>query len=363
MEIYTRNPNATQQQGLARIEVDKIGQKRKVILIDRKEFTNAGKKNQNFGKPMPEHKWIQSIGGLAIPESKARENDWDVMRPSVITISDHQCDPNDRKCATKNLEIGKWYDVKLTNKTADKNVESWELNCTSVSKFTENEGMTLDLKDIPSYYGAAFFAPLNELAQYHDTFAVEGKTKTGAKNPDKTVSNRVVCTRGSVIDIVPGEDGNNTRLVLDDELLGSLENSESVTCWLSASQKITFGKFSEIYVWGTTSRQKKKDMATNTVLDDWALPSITVNGFQIVELVEPEVSVEKAGDGKFDAADSDEIPAEVNEPDISQVKEIDSKQKVESKPKINAKDISDTLESEDEVESDDIEEPEEFKEV
>jgi hypothetical protein len=292
IDIYNKNPDFAKKNGIVRVETDKTGLKKRVVPLDSNENTRSGKANRNKGKPLPEHEWIQSLGGLAMPLAAYDADNWDTLKPGEITVSHAQADPTGKHYALRNVEVGKWYQVKLVNKTSSENLESWELNVSQMSKFEEHEGA--EITDIPSYYGT-FYTPISELSDYHDAYAEQGKDKEGKANPHSTISRRILCTMGNVIEIVPGEDGNNTRISIDDESIG-LDTSESITCWFPSTMKIPFGRFSTIYIFGDSSRSQKKDLATGEWLDEWGLPNINAKGFQVIELVEPEIEDEIGGD-------------------------------------------------------------------
>jgi hypothetical protein len=258
-----------------------------------------------------------------------------------ITVSGKQADPNDPKYISA-VETGKWYNADLTNKTDPTEKEVYNLNVTTQTKFELDEnGIEIGLDDLPSYYDG-FYVPLAEIEEYHDAYAEPAKDKSGKVDDNKTVSRRICMTKGQVIDIVPGEDGNSSRIVLDDENIGFSEGDyqESVSCFYNG--EITFGKFSEIYVWGDTTKQRKKDFATDEYLEDWNLPTINIKGITIIDLVQPEIDNEEGGDVEEEIEESDEsvdineedkVEEEVVEPEpMKKAPKKSSGKKVTSKP-------------------------------
>jgi hypothetical protein len=350
-DAYEKNPANALKKKMVKVQTDATGKKRQIIPTDSNEKLkyDKTKANPNFGKPIAEHAWIRSIWGLGIPSEKQEKDDWKFLKPSLITVSKGQADPESK--AYLNFEMGKWYKVKLTNKTAKDNTEYWDLGTSaSVSKIEEIDGFDIKIEDIPEYY-EGFYASLGELNEYHDTYAEPDKNK-----PDeKTVSRRLVVTKGTVSSIVESEDGkSNTKIEIDDESLGFQENPESVVCWFPASREIPFGKLSEVYIFGDTTRTLKKDLATNELTDEWGLTSISMKGFIVIDLVEPEVEDEEAGN------DDDEV--EEDEEEITLDPDEEEKEDEEESDNETAEDEEDAKADAEETE-DETEELEEKKEV
>lgn len=291
LEMYRKDPLKTQQKGLVRIQRDDKG-KQIVIPWDKKEKTKSGNKNPNFDKALPEHGWIMSVIGLAIPDNKFNTEEYDFLRPSIISISGALADPTNPAYIGHKLVAGAWYKVALTNKTKQDDTEKYELNATRTSKFAPSDvEIQIGPDDMTSYY-EKFFSVLGELAEYHEHF----KDTPDPKKPERSSCSRFVVTRGQAIDIVLSEtEGGNHRLVLDDESLGFQENPESVNCWVPYEYNIDFGKFSEVFVIGKTARTKRKDPVSNQYLEEWQLPNINVTGIVVIDRVEPDVDDEVGG--------------------------------------------------------------------
>lgn len=337
MEAYHQDPKAATNKKLLlnenskfgpKVKIDGTGSNRKIIPIEERKLTNAGKKNNFLGKKLPLHNWIQSEGGVALMRRSFDAEDWDAARPYVMTISGVLADPGHPKYVVGNHTSNKWYKTKATNRTDKENLESFALNATTLSKYIEIEGLEFDIEEIVrKYYGEAFYTVLGELQMYHDSFM---KEKDG-----KQKCLRVVVTEGDVIDIVPSSDNANShRMMIDDETLGFGDAegniTDSVTCWIDADYKFDFGVNSRVMVFGKTSAGKKKDLQTQELTDEWASPSIAVEGIIVLEYVEPDLDDDTAGDSKDSEdyePDGEETPEE--EPDI----EADEPENVETTEK------------------------------
>lgn len=353
MDVYNKDSKKAMQLGMIKIQKDVTGKKITPIPIDNAQKTKAGKPNMNRGKELPLHNWIQAIGGVAIPKDKYDKNETGFYRPAEITLSGKYADPKSHSFLG-NVDLNQWYLIKVTSKTDAKNKESWQLNATSLTKweeFTEIEDLTP--AQIPEFF-ESFYVPLGDLADYHETYKVIDK-----KNLNKTGCNRLVITRAQVIDIVLSEDGkSNHKLVLDDESLGFQDVPESVTCWVSPKEQIKFGKFSEIYIFGKTSRSKRKDLSTNEYTDEWQMPSINVSGILVDELVEPEVESETAGESETQVEASAES-VQVEEPDIEAQDEEKEEEPAKAKPNVKKSSKKPKEESEEEPSTEETSESEE----
>jgi len=311
IDLYTKNPREAMKKGM--VKVEQHGRVKKPIPIYDNEETKAGKPNKFYGKPLPEHAWIQSIGGMAIPLDSYNKDEMEHLKPFEMTVSRSLADPNSKQCISNNLKIGSWVDFKATNRTAKENDESWELNATTMTKFTEDTELALDVDQIESYF-EGFYVPLGELQEYHDSYMEENKEGT------KQFSKRLVVAVGEVIDIVLSEDGTAShRVVLDDESIGFGDEDDedvpdSITCWIDPEEEINFGKFSKVIVFGNTSAGLKKDLVTNEFLDEFNTPSIAVNGIIVVDLVEPELDDEEGGEApeneEYEEEDTEEPATE-----------------------------------------------------
>jgi len=302
IDAHSKNPAEAKKKKLVRIDRDSRG-KKTVIPIDERPKTKAGKDNRNFGKPLPEHAYIMTIGGLGAPlNKKAIDEDTgesfltiddEKLRPFEMTISGRLADPTGKSFVGAGFDLGKWYKSKATNKTSKDNEESWELNATTVTKWNLMEDLELDLDSIPEHF-ANFYVPLGELQEYHDSFMEENADGT------RQFCNRIVVTEGQVIDIIESDNDNNHRMLIDDESLGfgdddSEDILESVNCWINPNFEFGFGKYSTVIMFGKTSASLKKDMATNEVLDEMGRPSIQVSGIIVKDLVEPEDIEDESG--------------------------------------------------------------------
>lgn len=313
LDKYAKNPQEAIKQGYVTVKKDSKGKTTEVIPLDIKKKTNAGKDNKNYGKAIPEHNYIQTIGGLAVPYSDVEKDNYDRMRVMDMTNSRIFADPTSEKYLGKGFKLGKWYKIKLSNATPQDEEEFYKLNGTSVSKWVHEEGTEdLDVSQIESYF-EGFYCPLGELTEYHDGYAEENDKHT------KRNSNRLVVTEGDVISVDLSEDGNSShRIAIDDESLGLADEDgnivDSVMIWVNPTTEINFGKDSHIIVFGKTSQGKAKDLATGEVTEEWGNVSISAMNIIVTELVEPEV---EEGDNEEDeSVEADEDGEEISEDDV-----------------------------------------------
>jgi hypothetical protein len=330
MQAYSKNQRLAQQEGKVRIEKSSSGRERTVVPIDDREKTRAGKQNKNFGKPLPEHAYIFNIGGLAIPFSAYEKEEWDKLKPFGITVSGRIANPTGKNFFGAGFDIGKCYKVKLTNRTPEDNETEWILNATTVSQWEEFDGLTVELEEIPDYY-TDFYCELNELNEYHESFASMNDDGT------RSFSRRLVVTRGQAIDIILSDDPSNShRLLLDDESLGfgaeGEEIPDSVTCWIPNDYEFQFGKYSEIYEFGTTNRSMKKDLSSDEYLDDeWNMTSIAIQGILVIDNVEPEdvdtEIIEEEQDDNIEIDIDESNPEAVEVPNIENAESSENTEK------------------------------------
>ncbi len=329
LQAYNTNPIAAKRNGL--ILAIKGSDP---VPIDERKLTRKGKPNKRFGKPLPLHEWIMTIGGIASPLSavEKEEPDWDQIRPFEMTVSRNFADPTSKQYIGKGFKFGEWYKCKATNDTPNDATEAWKLNATSITKWQVYDGIEIDLEEIPTYF-SQFYCELGDLQEYHELYMQLNDKGSYQKG------NQIVVTEGSVIDIVFSDDGvKNHRIVIDDESLGSMEEEsdtfvESVNCWLKPVMEIDFGKYSRILIFGKTGAGFKKDRATGETLDEFNTASITVSGIVVLDRTEPDVEFEEAGNenDEVEAEESEEIG---EEPDLDEISESNTETKKKSKPEI-----------------------------
>jgi len=302
LDAFNDNPEKAKKLGLVKIKTDATGKKRTIIPSEEKKQVKDRKtgnmvENKGFGKPLPEHAWIQSMVGMAIPGESYEKNEWNQLRGSMITNSKGLADPTNPKYLCKDLKEGLWYKVKLVNQTDPNDTGMWKLSTSTVTVFEATEGAEIPVSDIPQYY-SGLFCEIGGLSEYHNNFRRESEEEIQSKALHKTNCDRFVVTKGNVIDIIPSSDGKeNHRIVLDDESLIDQAVPESLNCWMRASKPIKFGKFSDVYVIGKTSQSERKDPATNEYMPgEWGLPSMNAEAFIVIELVDPEVDDDTAAE-------------------------------------------------------------------
>jgi len=321
MAIYNNNPKEAIAKKMVQVKKNSRGIATEVIPIDSNQFTKSGKQNRNFGKPMKEHSWIQTIGGIAMPMKAAENEEWDKIRPCEIILSNQTADPTSQVYKGIGFNFGNWYKIKLNNRTKKENEESWELNVSTASKWEDYEELDFDKSQLKEYF-VDYYAPLSDIEEYHDTYAENNATGT------KQFNKRIIVTEGEVVDIIISEDPNNSnRILIDDESLGLADEEgniiDSVNCWANSNVKLNFGKFSRIMVIGNTSRGLKKDLATGETLNEWGNVSISVLGITVIDLVEPDPEDENGGDGEYEEVEVDD--EEYEEPNIENEESTEEK--------------------------------------
>ena len=341
LDAYGKDPRKAKQNGLVRVDRNSKGNQI-VVPIYENELTKNGKPNKRYGKPLPKHAYIMSIGGLGLPLSSFEKGEFEKIRPVVITGSGEEnsvADPNlrDPELSQKlrkhflgdGFNLGQWYKTKATNRTDKDDDEQYELNATTVTRWTElldgEEPLVVDPSKIEDYF-SDFMVPLGELQDYHDNF------KEISDDGKKEKCNRLVVTQGLVVDIAPSDSDNSHRMSIDDESLGFGDENEegivdSVTCWVDNRYVFEFGRQSTIMVFGTTGAMLKKDMATNELTDEFGPPSIGVQGIVVLELVEPEDLEDDEG-GTVEEAEA-EGTVEIEEPNIATVNDEDEEEEEE----------------------------------
>lgn len=275
-------------------------------------------------REIPEHAFIKTVGGLFMPREAFDKQDWSKLHPAEITVSGAQADPGSPKYLRP--EKGVTYKLKLTNRTPKDEEGLWLLNTTTLTKLeTVEEGIDLSPDEIRQYYDA-LYCPLGELSEFHES------DMATSDDGSKEFGQKLVMTEGDVIDIQLSDDPKQShRIYIDDESIGmGPEDSDdllmSTLCWFPGDEPIPFGKNSRIQVFGKTSRALKKDQDTGELTDEWGDITIGASGYNIVDLVEPDVDDENATEAKSKV--KAKKPAKKKEPEEEQEEEQEETEEV-----------------------------------
>lgn len=343
LAYYKANPKQAKNEGYVRIEI-KNGARKAIAIDERKKF-KSGWENKNHGEPLPLHSWIMSLGFIAIPCKAMEQENMDELLPATLTLNNAYADPTniDQEDEEGNVIPGKylgdafeeegWYKCRFVVKKKrvpegqePEPITSYDLLPTSARpEFT-------DIEDVDEETIKAVFdnvnVPLLELNEYHDVMTqdyVEAQESKG-KEVYKTSNNNIMMVQGQVSSIQLS-DGTNSHLVKidsDEDLSFGDEDTEGVDStpiWFDKDLPINFGLYSEIIVFGSTSRTRKKDFQTNEYTSEWNQTSIAGKGYIITELVQPDDEEEdseefdeeySAEDGEY-SMDEDEEPEEDSE--------------------------------------------------
>jgi hypothetical protein len=369
LEIYKNNPKHAKDNHFVSVKLDARG-KKIVTPTDNVEFYGTNK-NKNFEKPLPEHAWGQSIGVIAIPVKDYNAKKMEQMRYGEISLDGQYADPTNEDYYLGNSFGSGWCEIALNVKKHknDKgeyieNTEMWELKPASNSDIKPVDIKDLTNDQIINIYNN-IFVPLIELNEYHEAMVEPQHKEAQEKNEElnKTNSNELMVTKGQVIDIQLSDGTNSHKVVIDVEDNGFGEEEEetipqSTSVWLDKSIDITFGRYSQILVFGNTSRARKKDFTTNEYLDDWGQTGITGKGYHIIELVSPDGDDEETEDEDYEYVDEVEVDEEEEESEDTEESEEESEESEEEEAEAEESEEEEEEEEEselEEAESDEIE--------
>ena len=268
--------------------------------LDTREVFGTGRKNQDFGKLLPQHSYIRNVVGLAL-----RTNAEESPKTFSLTL-------NGDKAEHLKFPMFKPVRFRAINKS-EENANQFILNGSTVTTFTIDENIKMPAPaDVLNKSCKEMFVSLGDIQEYHTA--------------NKDDFNRLALIEGdvSIIGTEPTSVGN--RLMVIEDMNRPIDDFETagLTCWVPKSTNIDFGEGSKVIVVGKTSQGKSRDNPNE-------LGDVMMNVLGIYAI--PEYKIEPLTDDNIDEAiaetqekldaDKTEVKENLgNEPAIEKVKEI-----------------------------------------
>jgi hypothetical protein len=240
------------------------------IPLDTRKEWSGGRKNNNFGKPLPEKNLIRNIFGVAIKSKIKNDN------PKFFTIA-----ITGDNAIKENMPIFTPLKFMAIDKTESELIDKvYTLNASSFTNFVVDKNLNLpkyeDLvksccKDINIY------SNLKDLNNFHQM--------------SKDSFNRIVITIGDVssLNLQPTTMGSRVMIIEDSDDLNNLE-SKGTTCWIPTRINIDFVEGSKALIVGRTTQGKKKDILGNLTEE---LGDVSINVYGLYALPEYKIYVPK----------------------------------------------------------------------
>jgi len=315
------------------------------------EFKTGTKiKNKNWKKDLPkeEEGWMRSGYGIAIPKNELIEKyvkqkneetgeeeevpvfkdstkvNWRKLKPFNLNFQSQHANPEgekfieiiDNECV-EFLASGKISKIKILKKT---DLEIYELNTSTKSeKLVRSNRLSLNIKQQISTFGRKFITP-DALEKFHNL------NYRSYGNSGRQYGQELFVTEGTIaelnlVDTTDEEQKDRSHMMLLEHKNLKL-SQRSVTCWLPNTIKFDYGKYSQVYVIGTTSRRM--------VGDEWEYPQIQGVGVIPIRKVAPmdeedEEEFESATFGSIDedSYEPEEFSAESVEDEEFEVAEVE----------------------------------------
>jgi hypothetical protein len=258
LDLYRANPEFAIAQGF----VNEEG----IPLDTRKEFS-PGRKNPNYGKPLPEHNWVRNIYGIAVKTKNAND------KPKIffMTITGD-------KAQNESLPLFKKVRFMAIDRTPKESADNlYVLNSSLFTEFIIDDELEFQISDaIEALRASPFFVKIKDLQQYHDS--------------TKNNFNRIAIVEGCVSSLKyePTLLGNRVMVVEDENLaIEDIEANTGVTCWIPLRIDIDFAEGSKVIVVGRTAQGKKRDEEGNPTEE---LGDVTLNVYGVYAI--PEYKIE-----------------------------------------------------------------------
>lgn len=307
LALAKENPKWAKDNNFVKFEVNARGKKIPIPIDNepKNKWKTNGEYgvNTNFRHPLPKHNWIQSMTFCGIPVEDYENENWDKLKGAILVNNKQFADPNNNESYLPDkFDNYGWYkcnfNIKIKKDEDGNEIEEPVWNLTpSVTSKPEYQPDIEDI-DVETIFQCFEFmyVPLKELNEYHEAMVSdqhEAANKKGKELTKTSNGSNMIMTKGNVIDIQLSDGTNSHRIVIDteDADFGDIDDDiipQSTTIWADKSLKINFGKFSEILIFGSTSRTRKKDFLSNQFTEEWNQTSISAKGFCVIDLVQPE---------------------------------------------------------------------------
>jgi len=337
LNIYFNNREEAIKKGMVREMKDPDSGEIIPIVKYWWEKNRQGKDLAFRGRDLPpeEDGWMQTAYGIAIPLSELisgydklgnyirkdpKEINWKKLMGFELSVKSEHANPESK---TKlNLVRDGCVEFSASGKIAKidilKNkVELYQLNTsTKTEAFKPSNLLNLNAEQIVSYFGRPFITPDKLIALHTNSFQTY--------NTSKQYGNIVFITSGTIADITLSTDPLKSHmLLLEHEKLTM--NQKSVTVWLPNDIKFDYGKYSLVYVIGTTTRRLANE--------EWEFPQIQGLGIIPIRKVKPTEDLDKKADELFKSISDDSfVPEQMVGTEEDLTKKVNSQQSPVSSP-------------------------------
>lgn len=220
----------------------------KLTFIDKQQTHRSGAKNFNYGNPIPEHGYRNTVRALV--KKAAEDTKW---HPGMINLYDDQ--------TQLPIQLGYEYEVSL-NGTFNKDISGYVLNGSTVTKFEDGQKIQGSLTDlIESSFGENLI-DLSDLKSFFEA------------NQGNFSAYFLADVRTTFVGIT--KTGKSYARVADH----SLESDQSVMCFCSTKLELETDK--GYLLFGTVSRGKGYDSDKKEATDE-IVYNINAQGFVALE--------------------------------------------------------------------------------
>lgn len=221
----------------------------------RPEFS-GGRKNPNFGKPLPEHNYLRNVYGVVV-KSKV-ENDTPKFFTMTITGD---------KAIDEGIPTFKPIRFMAIDRTPQElKGTNYVLNASTFTTIKEDTDLVLpDIETLVK--STCTITSIPDLETYH--------------NSVKDNLSRIVIVEGSVsmLNLEPTALGSRVMSIEDEQAsLDNIDQNTGVTCWIPLRAEIDFAEGSKVLVVGRTAQGKKKDDAGNVTEE---AGDVTINTYGV----------------------------------------------------------------------------------
>ncbi len=256
-DLYKLDPHTAISEGVT----DEEG----VPLDTRREWT-TGRKNPNYGKPLPENNYMRNVFGVAIKSKNEK------MGPRFFSMT-----INGPKAANEDIPLFTPVRFMAIDRTPVNTDNEYKLNASSFTTFTIDNKMILpNYKDLLMSCCSSLMCGLKDLNNYH------------AKAKDNF--NRLVIIEGDVSSLNLEPTSVGSRVMNIEDMKASMEDldAKGLTCWIPERVDVNFAEGSKVIVVGRTAQGRKKDDLGNVTEE---LGDVTLNVFGLYAIPEYKVSL------------------------------------------------------------------------
>jgi len=254
------------------------------IPLDPRATWSTGRENPGFGKPLPEHKYICNIIGIATKDDG---------KPKIfrMAIQDSLAENSDK--------IPMFAPVKFrANDRSEAEDEEFSLNVSTVTVFVEDQTISMP-------------TPTEVIKKFCTNYAVDMNALQDHHSANKDDFNRLAIIEADVSALVMEPTATGSRRMIVEDANASIEDLDAtgITCWVPSKINIDFGETSRVFVVGRTAQGKKYVDGQATDEDG----DIMMNVFGVYAIPEykvaPEVEIQPLAPETTPEPEAESVPA------------------------------------------------------